>query len=167
MGNGGDDRDTGRAVREGNTPTQQLRPNSAEGSEREEGSRAGVERKPRRMGVGAPPGVEEAAPPWMLEGTPPGVVKRVVRDGSGEGGARRRRGAGLAHLALTRSLMAGVAAVVACWACSSVPAMATRWACSSAPTAVRGGYESAFLVGLTAPTQSLMVAMPIASNYPC
>ena len=43
---------------------------------------------------GAPPGVEEVAPPWMLEGTPPGVVKRVVRDGSGEGGARRRRGAG-------------------------------------------------------------------------
>ena len=46
------------------------------------------------MGEGAPPGVEEAAPPWMLEGAVPGVVKRVVRDGFGEGGARRQRGAG-------------------------------------------------------------------------
>ena len=50
-----------------------------------------MERKPRRMLEGASPGVEEAAPPWMLEGAPPGVVKRVVRDGSREGGARRRR----------------------------------------------------------------------------
>jgi len=90
MGNDGDGHGTRRAARgqhphpSSSAPTQQKAP------DREEGSRAGAERKSRRMLEGAPPGVDEAAPPWMLEGAPPGVVKCVVRDGSGEGRVHRR-----------------------------------------------------------------------------